>query len=321
VINRIFAPALAALLAALIIYGFVPPPPRATAQFADQSTFAAAASTGSANAQAITIGNIGPSGSGDIPGIPLRFIPGFTNTGPATLSVSGLTSVNVFRRSSIGNVALSGQELLTGEMATVVYQTAGYYLLDGPMAEIGKTVEFRGSATPRGTLIEDGSCVSQTTYAPLFSVIGTAYGSCSAGLFALPDSRGTMFAALDNQGVNGAANRITSGGSGCTATSIGLCGAQIATLTASLLPQISSTNLSAIPLSVTSSANNVDVGTAVGTAAGSNNNAVASTGTITSTGNIVAFGITTTSTNTSSASSVTHPVLNPISLGRRAIKY
>src|SRR5260370_37091157 len=112
VIKKIFAPALAAFTAALVIYGFVPPPQRAAAQFADQSTFADT-STGSANAQAITINNIG-SGTGNLKGVPLRLIPGFTNTGPATISVSGLPALKLLRPSSIARGPPSGQELSIG---------------------------------------------------------------------------------------------------------------------------------------------------------------------------------------------------------------
>jgi microcystin-dependent protein len=312
-INRIFAPAFAALFAALVIYGFVPPPQHAAAQFADQSTFAGT-STGSANAQAITIGNIGP-GTGNIAGVPLRFIPGLTNNGPTTLSVSGLNPVNVLRRSSIGNVALSGQELLAGEMATAVYQPAGYYLLsDVDMTPIGKTIEYRGSAVPRGALVEDGSCVSQTTYAPLFSVIGTTYGTCSAGLFALPDSRGTGFVALDGQGVNGLAGRITTA-SCATPNAVGICGHETQTLTLPQLPTgitatgTFNTTVNLVQASAQVAAFSANSGTGfVGWAWQQ-----AATVTVI---NPTASG-TVTSNNTSGAA---HPILPPASFGRRAIK-
>ena len=128
--------------------------------------------------------------------------------------------------SSIGPVAFSGQEFLAGEPTTIEFNGSAYVLARNiDITPIGKMVPFRGSNAPRGTLVEDGSCVSQTTYAALFSVIGTLYGTCSAGLFSLPDSRGST--ATDTQGVNGAANRLTSGGSSCAATSVAFrCGAQ-----------------------------------------------------------------------------------------------
>lgn len=55
---------------------------------------------------------------------------------------------------------------------------------------VGSIMPFLGSAAPQGYLIADGSCVSKTTYAKLFAIVGTTYGSsCAAGLFKLPDLR------------------------------------------------------------------------------------------------------------------------------------
>jgi microcystin-dependent protein len=307
------------LLALLAIVAFVVAAPAARAQFVDQQTWGGT-SGGSANAQTLQIGNMGSP----VVGVPVRFSAGFTTTGPLTLNIDGFGALQVLRPSSIGNVALSGGEIFFGELVTVIYTPGGYYILASniDMTRIGDIVEYRGSAVPRGTLVEDGSCVSQTTYAPLFSVIGTAYGSCSAGLFALPDSRGTMVAALDNQGLNGAANRITSAGSGCNATAIGLCGSQNVTLTLPQLPTgITSSNTGSIALSVASTISNILNG---GTA--DNYTSVAGTGTfnspsrsqITSTGNILAGNASVTSNNTSGQP---HAIINPISLARRAIKY
>lgn len=50
---------------------------------------------------------------------------------------------------------------------------------------------FAGSTAPTGWLICDGSAVSRTTYATLFSVIGTSYGTGDGSTtFNLPDMRG-----------------------------------------------------------------------------------------------------------------------------------
>lgn len=301
-INRLIT-TLGGLVLLIAAWVFVPPPHQASAQFVGQATYGGT-SGGSANAQTITIANY----TGALAGVQLTFVPGNTNTGPTTLNVSGLGAVAVQRPSSIGNVALSGSELLSGELTCVTYNGTVYQLgcnLD--MTPIGRTVEFRGSATPRGTLIEDGSCVSRTTYAPLFSVVGTTYGACDGSTtFGVPDSRGTMFAALDNQGANGAANRITAGGSGCTATAVGLCGAQSATLTLGQLP----TGISVTSNSSTIVTNSNGFASVVNT--GGSQLAFASTV------GVAAGSQVSTSTNTSGAA---HAVLNPISLGRRAIKY
>lgn len=310
--NTKFLAALGALLVGLIAYSFAPPPKPASATFTDQTTFGGT-STGSANAQTINIPNL----SANTIGVQIRFIPGFTNTGPTQVNVSGIGLVNVLRPSSIGLVALSGQELWAGEPTSIMYNGSAYVLTSNvDVTPIGKVVQFRGATAPRGTLIEDGSCVSQATYAALFSVIGSTYGTCSAGLFALPDARGSLFAALDTQGVNGAANRITSAGSGCAATAIGTrCGGQNQTL-----------SLSQLPGGITSSAyNTITVNSTTSTVlygwyglnAGVNGtfNAPQNSGTITSTGSNL---ISVTSNNTGGGS---HPILPPLVLGLSAIKY
>lgn len=295
------------LLLNLLILGtylYVPPPQPARAQFLDQSTYGGT-SGGSANAQTISIANY----SANTPGVVLRFIPGFVNTGPATINVSGIGNVALVRPSSIGNVALSGNELQTGELTCVTYNGSAYQLsCNVDLTPIGRTVEYRGSSTPRGTLIEDGSCVSRTTYAPLFSVISTTYGACDGSTtFGVPDSRGTMFAALDNQGANGAANRITSGGSGCNGTTNGLfCGSQLHSLVVAEIPNISSNSTTG---SVQLNSLSLSFVTPGGSSTLGFNNGCCSTVTLTS--NSLSTGGTSPS----------HAILNPVVLGRRAIKY
>jgi microcystin-dependent protein len=314
--TKLLASAAGALLATAVIYCVVPPPQRVSAQFADQSTYGGT-STGSANAQAITIGNY----SSNLTGVPLRFIPGFTNTGPATISISGLTPVAILRPSSIGLVAFSGQELFAGEPTSVEYNGTNYVLTSNvDMTRIGQTVEFRGSTAPRGTLIEDGSCVSTTTYAALNNVIGTLYGTCSAGFFKLPFSNGTAFVAFDAQGANGAANRMTTA-SCATPNSPSLCGSETETLT-----------LAQSPAGITSFGSANVASTSTGTFATGN---LATTQPGTTGSSVVTFiangaeqvipvssngtaSIGSTSNNTGGQA---HPILNPVLPGIRAIKF
>lgn len=55
----------------------------------------------------------------------------------------------------------------------------------------GTIFQFAGSASPTGYLMCDGSAVSRTTYADLFSAIGVAYGTGNGTTtFNLPDGRG-----------------------------------------------------------------------------------------------------------------------------------
>lgn len=47
----------------------------------------------------------------------------------------------------------------------------------GPMVPVGMVLPYAGSGDPIGYLCCDGRAVSRTTYAALFAVIGTTYGS------------------------------------------------------------------------------------------------------------------------------------------------
>jgi microcystin-dependent protein len=287
--------------------------------FSDQETFGGTSTgsvTGSTTSYAITIPNL----SANPTGVVLRFIPNITSVGPTQINVSGIGLVNVLRPSSIGLVAFSGGEFQVGEPTSVMFNGTAYVLTSNvDMTRIGDTVQFRGSAAPRGTLIEDGSCVSQTTFAALFSVIGTSYGSCSAGLFALPDSRGTAFVALDGQGANGLAGRITTA-SCATPNAVGLCGHETATLTLAQLPTgITSAGTASVASTINDIVQSigglpvVSVNQSSVTAYQLLANGGGSTSGVASTGSA-----SVTSNNTSGAA---HPVLNPSSFGRRAIKY
>lgn len=64
---------------------------------------------------------------------------------------------------------------------------------------VGSVKSFAGSSTPAGTLICDGSAVSRTIYANLFSIIGTTHGAGDGSTtFNLPDYRGMMLRGVIN---------------------------------------------------------------------------------------------------------------------------
>lgn len=100
----------------------------------------------------------------------------------------------------------------------------------------GTTLPYAGSTAPSGWLLCYGQAVSRTTYANLFTVLSTTYGSGDGSTtFNLPDLRGRLPAGQDNMG-GSAANRITSGGSGITGTTLGAAGgAETHTLTTAQL--------------------------------------------------------------------------------------
>ena len=86
----------------------------------------------------------------------------------------------------------------------------------GQTLPAGVVVDFAGIIPPGGFLLCFGQAVSRTTYAALFSAIGTTYGNGDgSSTFNLPDIRGRVIAGLDNMG-GVAAGRMTVQISGST---------------------------------------------------------------------------------------------------------
>lgn len=112
----------------------------------------------------------------------------------------------------------------------------------GGMAPTGVVLPFAGSAAPTGWLLCDGSAVSRTTYAALFTAIGTTYGSGNGTTtFNLPDLGGRVPA-----GKEASATRLTSAGSGINGATLGATGgAETHTLTSAQMPSHTHTGAAA----------------------------------------------------------------------------
>lgn len=104
------------------------------------------------------------------------------------------------------------------------------YLLDSSGFEIafgnpaGTILSFAGSTAPTGYLVCDGSTVSRSSYANLYSVIGDSFGEGDGSTtFHLPDLRGRFLRGWDNSATNDpdAASRTASNTGGNTGDNIG----------------------------------------------------------------------------------------------------
>lgn len=88
----------------------------------------------------------------------------------------------------------------------------------------GHMAPYAGATAPPGWLLCYGQAISRSTYAALFLAIGTVHGAGDgATTFNVPDMRGRTVAGKDDMG-GAAANRLTSGGSGITGTTLGAAG-------------------------------------------------------------------------------------------------
>lgn len=157
-----------------------------------------------------------------VTGYRVSFIAAATSTTNQTANVSGTGTKNIFRRTQSGAQLTQGGELISGTPYTMVWDGTEF-VLDGEMVVIGEMRDYAGGAVIPGFILADGTNYTTATFPQLFAVIGTSYGG-TAGNFNVPDTRGRVLAGLDNYGSGtGAANRLTSGATGCGSafTSVG----------------------------------------------------------------------------------------------------
>jgi len=118
--------------------------------------------------------------------------PGDANiTADALNSGSGNINFKI-AETTVATIAHDGNTSFTGDVSAAgrVKDVTGY------LAPVGTITMFAGSAAPDGWLICDGSSVSATTYADLYSVIGTTYGGSSSNFY-LPNLKGRVPVARD----------------------------------------------------------------------------------------------------------------------------
>ncbi len=119
--------------------------------------------------------------------------------------------------------ALGSGSALPGSLDSLSARLAVQIGSDGVIIPPGAAMDFYGSSAPTGWLFCDGSAVSRTTYAALFTAIGTTYGSGNGSTtFNVPDRRhrvsiGAGAGARDGESGSG----VISGGTALSTLSIG----------------------------------------------------------------------------------------------------
>jgi microcystin-dependent protein len=101
----------------------------------------------------------------------------------------------------------------------------------------GMLMPYAGASAPSGWLLCYGQAISRTTYADLFTAIGTVYGAGDGSTtFNLPDLRGRVVAGQDDMG-GSSANRLTDQTGGLNGDTLGdTGGSETHTLTEAQLP-------------------------------------------------------------------------------------
>jgi microcystin-dependent protein len=215
--------------------------PITKAQGGSSNYISIAPSTGSANAQVI-----GTSQQSTTPpfllasGSSIQWVPGFTNTGPLTVTAAPAAAIPVKRRVPGGLADLAGGEVVAGTVTLIIYDGTQYQLTTDSTSAVppGSVFWTVASVAPSGYLLLRGQSVSCTTYATIQALLGA---SCTGGLFALPDVRGRTIFSVDS-----GAGRTSNCGGGVL---VGTCGTNLGLQTQDQLPAVSYTPAGTIVMS------------------------------------------------------------------------
>lgn len=160
----------------------------------------------------------------------VAFVPHTTNGATVTLNVDGTGAKPL--RSSPG-VELQGGSIIQGTPYVAFYNNSdGAFYLFGNAGlagansiPVGGLMPYVGTTAPNsGFALPYGQAVSRTTYATLFALVSTTFGSGDGSTtFNVPDLRGRSIFGLDNMG-GSAASRITVAGGNFDGTSLGMTG-------------------------------------------------------------------------------------------------
>lgn len=148
-----------------------------------------------------------------------RFQAVLANTGPVTVAVDGLPAKAV----NVAGTALTAGQILVGAWITIAFDGTDFEMAIGttPAAvSVSSIMAWPLATVPSGWLECDGSAVSRTTYAALFSVIGTAYGTGNGTTtFNLPNYKDQFLRGFDSSGTD--ASSRTDRGDGTTGANVG----------------------------------------------------------------------------------------------------
>lgn len=194
-------------------------------------------SGGTANAQTVTLS---PAPSAYAAGMTVRFIAGATNTGAATLNVNSIGAIAL--KKGAGSTDVANGDIPAGAIVEVMYLTApaNHFRLISVgfgTVPIGAGMDFWGTTAPTGWMFPYGQAISRTTYAALFAVYGTTFGTGDGSTtFNVMDKRGRASFGKDDMG-GSSANRITNLAGGWNGDTLGgTGGAETHTLDVTQIP-------------------------------------------------------------------------------------
>jgi microcystin-dependent protein len=149
-------------------------------------------------------------------------------------STDSLTSPSHAGQHADANDAIEALQAKVGVNSSAVTTSLDYKVAN--VVPVGAVIPYAGSTAPTNWLLCAGQAISRSTYAALFTVVGTTYGTGDGSTtFNLPDLRGRVAAGKDD--MNGtAASRLTNTVLSASNTLGATGGAQTVTLTSSEMP-------------------------------------------------------------------------------------
>lgn len=115
----------------------------------------------------------------------------------ATIATAGKVSGSAI---TSGNISTSGNITTSGSVSAATFAGAGASFL----VPTGAVMPFAMNSAPTGWLAADGTAVSRTTYAALWTALGTTYGTGNGSTtFNLPDLRGIFVRGSGSQTISG----------------------------------------------------------------------------------------------------------------------
>jgi len=157
----------------------------------------------------------------------IAFTPHVTNGATVTLNVDGLGGKPLRAQPSVD---LQSGVLIQGTPYAALYNNSdqAFYLFGvgaSPGIPLGSSIDYWGTSAPTSSFaLAYGQAISRTTYAGLFALCGTTYGTGDGSTtFNLPDLRGRVIAGKDDMG-GSAASRLTSTYFGTSAAALGAAG-------------------------------------------------------------------------------------------------
>lgn len=169
-------------------------------------------------ANAITANPVTPLAS-NLAGSAVDFVASATNTGPATLSVSGLAALPLLRNSAI---ALRAGDVLNGHLVRVICDGTSWRLAQQIAREIGEIIDYAGGDTLPGCIPCDGRNIMRATYPGYAARMasdsyphGAGNGTTTVGV---PDLRGRVTVGRDDMGGTAAGRLANSIGNANAAT-------------------------------------------------------------------------------------------------------